>query len=286
MKGARATQLCAPLRASLYAGACAVLPPTPASEALVARVRARVEATFGTAPEAAHEGHDVHTFFTALTRARAELARDTDSADAALVLLRELGVDEHAYAVDRPRLRGVAPGAHREPVTRDAYALHRDTWYANPRAQINLWIPLRAVSERDGLRIFPDALRCPLPNDSEGFDYAAFRDEGGFQSGRTHSAAVYPRALAAPRAQAFVPAMPRAARLLFSGAQLHGPMPHDEPETRFSVDLRVVHRVDQRRGRGAPQVDDRSRGDASVDYALMGLASVDEALQWARGERA
>ena len=55
--------------------------------------------------------------------------------------------------------------------------------------------------------------------------------------------------------------MPRAARLLFSGAQLHGPMPHDEPETRFSVDLRVVHRVDQRRGRGAPQVDDRSRGD-------------------------
>jgi hypothetical protein len=110
---------------------------------------------------------------------------------------------------------------------------------------------------------------------------------GGFQSGRVGTPAVYPRALTVPSAPAYVPAMPCAARLLFSAAQLHGPTPHDEAETRFSVDVRVVARLDQRSGaRRSVRWTTRSRGDASVDYALMGLASVDEALQWARGERA
>lgn len=267
MSTAAAPRLDASVRASIHAGACLVLAPSAASEALVTAVRRIVKAAFGGAPESAHQRHDVHTFFVALTRARADLAQDSDCARAACAVLAELGVDAHAFAIDRPRLRGVAPGAHREPVTRDAYALHRDLWYANPRAQINLWVPLRAVSERDGLRLFPSTLRSAQPNDSERFDYAAFRAEGGFQSGRV-GAAVYPRALATPNAPAHVRSMPRAARLLFSAAQLHGPMPHDEPETRFSVDLRMVARLDQRLGRGAPRVDDRSRGDASVDYGL------------------
>lgn len=255
------------LRRSIHAGACVVLPPTAASEALVTAVRSVVETAFGGAPESAHERHDVHTFFVALTHARAALAQAPACAPAARAVVAELGLDAHAFAVDRPRLRGVAPGAHREPVTRDAYALHRDLWYGNPRAQINLWIPLRAVSVRDGLRLYPEVLRRAQPNDSEHFDYAAFRAQGGFQSGRV-GAAVYPRALTEPDAAALVPTMPRAARLLFSAAQLHGPMPHDEPETRFSVDLRVVARLDQRLGRGAPRVDDQSRGDASLDYRL------------------
>lgn len=268
MSHPRATGLDASLRAAIHAGACPVLPPTPASQELVTHARAMVADAFGGTPETAHQRHDVHTFFVALTRAREALALDHQLAVLTRSVLAELGVTEHAFAMDRARLRGVAPGAHREPVTRDAYALHRDTWYANPRAQINLWIPLRDVTAHDGLQLYPSALRRVVPNDSAGFDYAAFQAEGGFQSGRLGTPAVYPRALAVPAAPAHVPAMPRAARLLFSAAQLHGPAPHDEAETRFSLDLRVVARLDQRLGRGAPSVDDASRGDASQDYGL------------------
>ena len=268
----RATRLHASLRAAIHAGACPVLAPTPRSQQLVAHVRAVVAAAFGGTPETAHQRHDVHTFFVALTRARQALARDHHLTALTRSVLAELGVTEHAFAIDRARLRGVAPGAHREPITRDAYALHRDTWYANPRAHINLWIPLRNVSARDGLQLFPGALRRALPNDSAAFDYAAFQAAGGFQSGRVGTPAVYPRALTVPSAPAYVPAMPCAARLLFSAAQLHGPTPHDEAETRFSVDVRVVARLDQRFGRGAPSVDNASRGDASRNYHLTAVA--------------
>lgn len=289
--------LSAPLRAALYAGACVVLPPTPCSERLVCTLREVVEDAFGGALARAHEGRDVGGFFAALTCARARVAVDERVTALTLDVLEELGVDPYRYALDRPRLRGVAPGAHRAPVTRDAYALHRDIWYANPRAQLNLWIPLAAVTQRDGLSLYPDVLRTPLQNDSERFDYAEFRALGGFQSGVPSSSAAYPRLRGAREDEAGampaepgarvgvprVPAMPRAGRLLFSAAQLHGPTPHMEPSARFSVDVRMVSRLDQRLGRGAPRVDDRSRGDASADYTLFGDASLTRTRPLARG---
>ncbi|MCA9532803.1 MAG: hypothetical protein KC593_03955 [Myxococcales bacterium] len=257
-------------RAAIYAGSCLALPPSAASERVVEAARQVVERAFLGPAETAHQRFDGPGFFAALTAARGILATDAELARSSLAMLEELGVSPNAFAMDRPRLRAVAPGGHRVAGTHAAYALHRDTWYANPRAQINLWVPLRAVSERDGLSLYPGALRTPLANDSESFDYAAFRRLGGFQSGRSDSPAAYPRLLGSPPAERTVPPLPRAGRLLFSAAQLHGPTPHDEAHTRFSVDVRVVSRLDHRLGRGAPRVDDRSRGDASAEYDFGG----------------
>jgi hypothetical protein len=229
-------------------------------------VRTVVALAFEGDPESAHERVDTAGFFAALTRARAALASDANIAVLTHALLAELGATPSEFAIDQLRLRGVAPGGHHHPETRDAYALHRDTWYANPQAQINVWVPLRAVSAHDGLSLYPEVLRCPLRNDSEGFDYAAFRALGGFQSGRAASPATYPRLLEAAPSPARVSPMRRASVALFSAAQLHGPTPHDQPETRFSVDVRVVARLDQRLGRGAPNVDNRSQGHAATDY--------------------
>ncbi|MCA9574210.1 MAG: hypothetical protein R3B40_04505 [Polyangiales bacterium] len=253
-------------RRAIHAGACLVLPPSATSEALVGTVRGLVAAAFDGQVEHAHHGRDDAAFFQALTRARAALDADAGATRIGRALLAELGVTGPGFLVDRIRLRGVAPGGHRALGTRDAYALHRDTWYANPRAQINLWVPLRAVGRLDGLSLFPDLLRWPLRNDSERFDHGVFQAQGGFQSGVPRSPAAYPRLLGVPPRPAWVPALPRAGRLLFAGAQLHGPTPHDESETRFSVDLRFVALSDMRLRRGAPQVDDRSRGDASNAY--------------------
>ena len=259
-------------RASLYAGGCWGLPPSPRSERLVDAVRAVVAMAFEGEPESAHLRFDTAGFFAALTRARAALASDANIAALTHALLDELGATPSEFAIDQLRLRGVAPGGHHHPETRDAYALHRDTWYANPQAQINVWVPLRPVSVHDGLSLYPEALRRPLRNDSEGFDYATFHALGGFQSGRVASPATYPRLLEDAPGRAFVSPMRRAGVALFSAAQLHGPTPHDQPETRFSVDVRVVSRLDQRLGRGAPNVDNRSQGDAAADY-LYGQAS-------------
>ncbi len=261
-------------RAHLYAGALHLSSPSVARLHALALVRARVARAFERVPdrlEWVHERLDVHAFFRHLTRARALLAEDAEIASAWGACLEEVGVTSTEFLVDRPRLRGVAPGGHRETVTHAAYALHRDTWYANPPSQINLWIPLRDVDEGDGLRIYRGAFSRAVPNDSSAFDYARWGKAVGFQNAAPPPGAVYPSATEAHALEtgpASVLPVSKGGLLAFSGAHLHGPQPHDAPQTRFSVDLRVVHRGDHAAGLGAKRLDNKSRGDASLDYAF------------------
>ncbi|MCB9744204.1 MAG: hypothetical protein H6740_16520 [Alphaproteobacteria bacterium] len=248
----------APFREAVYDGLIACLEPSPASLALASGAMEIVERSFGPEPRRAQHRLSLSDFLDRLRAAREALDTPTLRA-AARRWVGEAGLEP--ARVDRLRLRAVTSGGWRHPGARDAWSVHRDTWYANPATQLNLWIPLHPVRAEESLRFLPEAFDRPVENDSERFQLDAFLAEGGFgQAGPR----VYPRATG-PEAEAegVGVALPAGAAVVFSAAQLHRPPRHDTGLTRFSVDLRVVP---EGVTRGAPSVDDRSTGDASLGY--------------------
>jgi len=175
------------------------------------------------------------------------------------------GVDGESFALDRIRLRGVTPGSHKVKAAEAAFYAHRDTWYANPQAQINLWLPLHDVDGSNSFTFYPDFFEKPVANDSENFDYNAFLQQGGFQ--KPNSPTVHPRWLEQPSPPGGQPVVLSVGTfLLFAASHLHATLPNLGDQVRFSIDLRLVHRADHKMGRGAPNVDNRSQGSAIQDY--------------------
>ena len=281
----------------LYAGARVVAPAGPASGRLVALGRLALALAWGELggelggadldglDEACSSWPDERfdalraqrlapdLLYARLTQARALLAKSERVACATRSLLAALGAGPWApVAWDRARLRAVAPGAHRWPQAKAAYGAHRDTWYANPACQLNLWVPLHDVERLDCFGFYPDCFGRFIPNDSGCFNYDEFARQVGFQGSPKVSAPVFPTpdrealsSLGSP--ERFT--LGRAQVLMFSAAHLHQTLPHDLASTRFSLDLRVVWRPHQRAGLGAPDLDNASTGDASRDYQEM-----------------
>jgi hypothetical protein len=109
--------------------------------------------------------------------------------------MSEHGFSPEANALDSARLRAVTDHGHENPLAAAAYTAHRDTWYANPQAQINWWIPLFDVSEGETFAFFPLYFDKPVANDSAAFDYDKWSEQVGFQSTSASSSvppAVYP----------------------------------------------------------------------------------------------
>ena len=200
-------------------------------------------------------------FLERLGRLRARLG-DPHWRDRTRQFLTELEVPVEEFAVDRLRLRAVAPGTHLIAAAAPAFYAHRDTWYANPQAQINLWMPLHAVTAHDSFGFYPELFGQAVDNDSEHFDYDEFKEQAGFQNPNRSVQAVYPRWLTDDRAPTWPVELEGGQILLFSAAHLHRTLPNLTDRIRFSVDLRLVHRAEQ----GAPNVDNRSRGSALADY--------------------
>lgn len=177
--------------------------------------------------------------------------------------LEGLNIPLGEFIIDRFRLRGVAPGAQHIAAATPAFYAHRDTWYANPQAQINVWMPLHEVTPENSFGFYPEWFARPADNDSARFDYAEFVAGGGFQN---TAQTVHPRWLGENPAPTRAITMPAGQLLLFAAAHLHRTLPNLTDQTRFSIDLRLVHRGDHQQGVGAPNVDNGSRGDAMSDY--------------------
>lgn len=217
-----------------------------------------VEEEFGPQPRQPGPRH-----FERLTRLRHTLARPLWR-ERAREFLAQLGLPLEEFAIDRFRLRSVSPGIETNPAAAAVFFAHRDTWYANPQAQINLWMPLHAVNGLDSFEFFPEFFERRVPNDSEGFDYDRFLELGGFQNSAARAA--HPRWLVAETPAGQPVTLEEGNFLLFAAAHLHGTVPNRSPRVRFSIDLRLVHREDHARGRGAPNLDNRSRGSSMLDY--------------------
>lgn len=237
----------------------------PATRALVAFVWGLLEraypeddprrAQFRVAPE---------EHFRRLTRVRRELLERPETRTLLRELLRAQGWPLERTWFDLLRLRAVTSGGHRNPAAAHAYLLHRDTWYANPPAQINVWTAVSDVSEEQAFAFWTEHWQRPIANDSQVFDYGRWVEYGGWQvpDGRKQ----YPVALEQPAGPELrVPARSGEC-LLFSGSHLHATRGHDSGETRFSVEFRVVLQDDLEPQRLRRRVDSRSRGTTLPDF--------------------
>ena len=244
-------------RDAIFRGAIAQCPACDESRRLVSIALDHVAAAFGDDLPKVHERLDGDAIWARTCEARAALSKDAKARAACVDLAAALGFSRAKLAYDVPRLRVVAPGAHLRASAARAYYMHRDTWYASPPSQVNVWVPLFDVDERDSFAIWENAFGKNVKNDSSAFDYARFV----FQSAELLDAA-YPRCLE-PVVGPKTCIVANAAEIVaFSAAHLHGTTPNETQRTRFSIDVRFVD-VDDRH---APDGDNASRGSALIDY--------------------
>ncbi len=265
----------AALRAAIYAGQMFKLPRCPASETLVSCAWACLRAAFEDVarPRRAQHQLPIGDLLRRLTTARRRLAADPVVLRACADLLDHHGLDPGAHVADDLRLRAVLSGGHEHPDAAPVYVAHRDTWYANPRCQLNWWIPLHDVDPADAFDLYPTAFRRTISNDSAAFDYQRFISRAGWQAEGPTPGITYPGTTQGVAGLAPVSAAARRGEVVvFSAAHLHQTREHAEGQTRFSVDLRTAHLADHAAGRGAPDPDNASTGAAVEDYSPLAQA--------------
>lgn len=246
-------------RRLLYQGQLRVAPAGPGGQVFAEEIWTEIRNHFGPSPRVPSTD-----FLDRLGSLRAALSLPLWR-ERSRLFLGGLGLDLEQFAIDRFRLRGVTPGSHLIAAAAPAFYIHRDTWYGNPQAQINLWMPLHDVGPGNSFGFYPELFETAVANDSDRFDYDEFLSQAGFQNPQRSSQAVYPRWLE-ERAPTWPVELCYGQMLLFSAAHLHGTLPNLTEEVRFSIDVRLVHRDEAAQGKGAPNLDNRCRGAALKDY--------------------
>jgi hypothetical protein len=264
----------AEFRQALYQGDIFRLPPTPASERLVAEARTCLEHELG-GEEAFRQAQfrlSDAEFFQRIGRLRKLFYTAPAFHDHVVAVVASCAFDPYRIAFDPIRLRVVTHQGFENPKAAPIYYAHRDTWYAHSQAEITWWLPLHDVTEEETFAFYPDWFARPVSNNSEAFDYEEWTRHGaalriGWQNPNHGSARLYPGGVGVfDPGRVFSFAARRADILLFAGAHFHQTCKNRTGRTRFSLDFRIVDLEDHYHGRGAPNVDNRSTGSAVRDY--------------------
>lgn len=258
----------------LYGGKVFILPPSHASMAMVSEAR-RVFAAVNDRDmhPLIHEQIADNNLTNLMAKARRVLTQPGTSLPHIAAIAGELGAAGDDIICDVLRLRVMAEGAAQKPLPPQALAAHRDCWYANPQAQINVWVPIFDVTPGRSFAFYPHYFDRPIANTSGNFDYDAWAENVGFQSAKAHDASAYPlptQEIRDPAGAAFAAAA--GARVVFAASHLHQTQANATGLSRFSIDFRLVSRPDMAAGRGAPNVDNASRGRAEKDYHALRFA--------------
>ena len=180
-------------------------------------------------------------------------------------LLKELNFNLNTNFFDTARLRTITSYAHTIEEAKPAFAIHRDTWYANSESQINWWIPLFDVNEKNTFSFYPNYFSIPIKNNSNEFNYDDWTNGGGFQSTDNLKKQIFPEIKEEIPSMKEIKIPGNAGNLLlFSASHLHGTSPNLSNQTRFSIDFRTLDREDLNI-RYAPNVDNKSMGSILID---------------------
>lgn len=256
------------------------------SNMLIERVWPIIQMHFGRDARFAHEQMSQAKLLTAITNAKRDVFKDQMLRELTVKICRRYLFNQTSGIFEPLRLRVVTPST---PPVKPAnqtdlpplYKPHRDTWFANHPSQINTWIALHDVGPDDSFTIFPDCFDRPVQNDSGDFDYDIWSQTVGF--GKSHNAgtslnpgtALYPSTTSPDEcfdrshdaARSF--ALERGDMLVFAASHLHATNQHQQPQTRFSLDLRAIDVTDLQNNVTAPQVDNASKGSTSNEYLSM-----------------
>ena len=255
------------LRERLYRGELFIFDATEESRRLVDAVQLAVSEAFADHGEPRTVAHQISPdlFFAIAGKLRKLFYKQPPFLQLVSNLITSLNFAADRTGFDPARLRIVSPGGHNNPAAAAVYHGHRDTWYANPETMITWWIPLHDVDSTNSFCFFPEQFDQEVNNDSEVFDlerWTAKDDKKliGWQDKKTGLTAQYPQLLEEPEGVQVPVQCNRGDILLFSGQHLHRTYKQNTDLSRFSLDFRTVDLVDDQKGLGAPNVDNRSTG--------------------------
>lgn len=257
------------LRQHIYGGGILRLSALPQSLALVDKVNGQLNNLFNVSPRHVHESLSYNETLKKISTLRTEMAESIEYRDLLRALVCAADFKPAENALDVFRLRSVFHDGHKSEGSARAYALHRDTWFGNPQSQINWWIPLHDVNERDSFAFYPEYFDAPIENTSSQFDYNEWMNVVGWQGMKGGTYSQYPAAIHEPPRRAGFTAQ-AGDILLFSAAHLHGTVRNTAGLTRWSIDFRTVHLGDFQRDIGAPNADNGSQPLALNDYIQPG----------------
>lgn len=232
-----------------------------------------IKATFGESPRTAHKSLAEKELKEAIAEAKDRLAADATLRQALIETYFKAIYSSPETLFEVPRLRVVKPifdSQARAKAGQDfpaAFAAHRDTWYANPTSQINLWVALHDVKATETFVFYPQLFKQVVQNGSARFEYEKFKTQAGFGNSQWYSADLYPYAsqdLSSQDEHSF--ALKQGEAILFAADHLHRTLAHDSEEMRFSLDLRGCLPTDSEAGLCAPGIDNQSKGNAICDY--------------------
>lgn len=256
------------LRLALYSGDIFLFPACDESMALRKRVEEIAVKHLGNDYRRAQFEMEPAELYRRVKAAKDETFGDHSVRDLAVDVINAYGFDLDRNAFDPPRFRAVRHLGHESEGAIPAYWAHRDTWYANPQSQINWWMPLHDVSDREAFCFYPRYLEKPVKNSSAFFNYDEWIKDVGFGRSQAADGAFYPGPIDwTPKENEDVGFSLSAGELvLFSAAHLHRTLENVSGLTRLSIDFRTVHLKDEKDGIGALNVDNKSTGSSLVDY--------------------
>lgn len=256
------------LREMLFAGQLVVYTGLPAVAELVEHTRQELNALFDP-----HDPQHVHAHFSPselaemLSSWKPRFMRMEKSLRLSKEVLEQVGFDPTTTHYDFLKPRTSYPVGHLTTGIAYAFPWHRDTWYAAPRQQINLWFPIWDVRADNAMGFDPSGFGQNVPNDSNEFDYYRRNQE------RQSLAKVVgkdtrsqPGAIDWQVEHEDILLISPGEILLFSADQLHRSIPNTSGLSRYSIDYRVVDVTDVHADRGAPALDVACTGTAIRDF--------------------
>jgi ectoine hydroxylase-related dioxygenase (phytanoyl-CoA dioxygenase family) len=254
----------AAMRAEIYAGKILRRPVTTASMALAEGLMSAVRQVLGADPRGAAER--VGDVNAALADLRRHVMTHAHWWSAIAAVVSETGFDLRRQRVDCAMLRALPSHVSPAAAPRGAYAVHRDTWYANPPCQVNWWLAVHDVKETESFAFYPKYFAVPIANDSSKLDLTRPWAED--------SPPPAPDTIERPPlSEAVRFSLAKGEMLLFSGAHLHGGVPVTSGLIRFSMDFRTVDEDDLDAGRSAPMLDGECLGQAVAGYRKLDIGA-------------
>ena len=256
-------------RARIYSGEVFCLPPRESVRALTEFAWELISVAFGDRdPMYAYQDLPVEEYVALLGPLKTGFTHHPHSKELVRDLLIDLGADATKTYFDVPKLRTVTPASYLTAGLGYNYTPHRDTWYSAPQCQVNLWAPIRGVTDLTSMAFHPDFWQQITLNTSDEFDpyewnKSARRDAASFikSDPRPH-----PRLVGHDPGPELRIVGDVGSILLFSAAHLHATVPNTTAHTRFSLDFRTVEIDDVVAHAGPENLDSKSTGTTLRDF--------------------
>ncbi|HYI83232.1 MAG TPA: hypothetical protein VEX11_08510 [Acetobacteraceae bacterium] len=256
-------------RDALYRGDIFVYQPLPAAQRLAELARGMLEAAFAPHdPRRIDQALSMEECAAVLSKLKPAFIHHPECKVLLPEIIRSIGGDPEQIHFDVPRLRSAYPENYLTSGIAYAFHPHRDTWYSAPFCQINWWLPIWEIEERNCLAFHPAYFDNPVENSSDIYNYYEWNAKNRASASQhvKSDTREQPKLTQPIERREMRLLVPPGGLILFSAAQLHETVPNTSGVARYSIDFRTVHKGDAEARRGAANLDSRSTGTTMRDY--------------------